>query len=154
MQGHSLQLYDILKAENVERRHNMPWKEQVIETMREEFVKRVLAHEKSKAALCREYGISRPTGDKWIERYLNSESLSDQKRAPHIVANRTDKDTEAFIVAYRKKYPAIGATKIHRMLQDEGLTDTPCPRTIDDIFKRNSLITKESSQAATPHIMF
>lgn len=35
----------------------MPWKEQVIETMREEFVKRVLAHEKSKAALCREYGI-------------------------------------------------------------------------------------------------
>lgn len=38
--------------------------------MREEFVKRVLLHEKSKSALCREYGISRPTGDKWVIRYL------------------------------------------------------------------------------------
>ena len=51
----------------------MPWEEKVIVTMREEFVKRVLSHEKSKAELCREYGISRPTGDKWIERYLNGQ---------------------------------------------------------------------------------
>ena len=53
----------------------MPWEETVIVTMREEFVKRVLSHEKSKAELCREYGISRPTGDKWIERYLNGQPL-------------------------------------------------------------------------------
>ncbi len=31
----------------------MPWEEKVIVTMREEFVKRVLSHEKSKAELCR-----------------------------------------------------------------------------------------------------
>ena len=41
----------------------MPWKEKGLETMRKDFVERVLAHEKSKSALCREYGISRPTGD-------------------------------------------------------------------------------------------
>ena len=29
----------------------MPWEEKVIVTMREEFVKRVLSHEKSKSAL-------------------------------------------------------------------------------------------------------
>lgn len=132
----------------------MPWKEQVIETMREEFVKRALAHEKSKAALCREYGICRPTGDKWIERYKNSQSFTDESRAPHTVANKTDADMEAFIVEYRKKYPAIGATKIHRMLMDEGITDIPCPRTINNIFKRNGLITKQASQDATPHIRF
>ena len=103
----------------------MPWKEKVIVTMREEFVKRVLAHEKSKAELCREYNISRPTGDKWIERYLNNEPLSNQSRAPHNVANRTDKDIEAFIVEYRNKYPAIGAVKIHRMLKDEGIIKSP-----------------------------
>ena len=132
----------------------MPWKERVIETMREEFVKRALAYEKSKAALCREYGISRPTGDKWIARYLNRESLCDQSRAPHTVANKTDEDTEACIVAYRKKYPAIGATKIHRMLQNEGITNIPCPKTINNIFKRNGLITKEASQAALPYTRF
>ena len=48
----------------------MPWKEKGLKTMREEFVKRVLSQEKSKSALCKEYGISRPTGDKWIARYL------------------------------------------------------------------------------------
>ena len=132
----------------------MPWEEKVIVTMREEFVKRVLSHEKSKAELCREYGISRPTGDKWIERYLNGQPLCDQSRAPHIVGNKTDDEVEKFIVEYRKKYPAIGATKIHRMLRDEGITDIPCPRTINDIFKRNGLITKEASQIATPYVRF
>lgn len=132
----------------------MPWKEKVIVTMREEFVKRVLSHEKSKAELCREYGISRPTGDKWIERYLNGQPLCDKSRAPHIVGNKTDDDIEKFIVDYRKKYPAIGAAKIHRMLLDEGFTDIPCPRTINDIFKRNGLITKEASQAAKPYVRF
>ena len=95
----------------------MPWKEKVIETMREEFVKRVLSHEKSKAKLCWEYGISRPTDDKWIERYLNGQPLCDQSRAPHIVGNKTDVDVEKFIVEYRKKYPAIGAAKIHHILK-------------------------------------
>jgi transposase-like protein len=37
-----------------------------MEETREEFVNRVLSQEKTKSALCREYGISRPTGDKWI----------------------------------------------------------------------------------------
>lgn len=132
----------------------MPWEEKVIVTMREEFVNRVLSHEKSKAELCREYGISRSTGDKWIERYLNGQPLCDQSRAPHIVGNKTNDEVEKFIVEYRKKYPAIGATKIHRMLRDEGITDIPCPRTINDIFKRNGLITKEASQIATPYVRF
>lgn len=128
----------------------MPWKEQRLETMREEFVKRVLQHEKSKSALCKEYGISRPTGDKWIERYLANESLSDQSRAPKFTPHKTKPETEAMIVAYRKEYPAIGAVKIHRMLTDEGVTNLPSSRTINTIFKRNGLITKEASQAATP----
>lgn len=132
----------------------MPWKEKGIETMREEFVKQYLTHQKSKSALCREYGISRPTGDKWIERYLQGEAMTDQSRAPKTVANKTDQEIEEYIVQYRKKYPAIGAVKIHRMLKDEGITYLPCPRTINDIFKRNGLITKAASQAATPHKRF
>lgn len=132
----------------------MPWKEKGLQTMREEFVKRVLSHEKSKSALCKEYGISRPTGDKWIARYLAGEDLNDQSKAPKTVANRTDAEVEARIADYRRKYPAIGAVKIHRMLRDEGVTDLPCPKTINNIFKRNGLITKEASQAATPYQRF
>lgn len=128
----------------------MPWKEKSVEKMREEFVKRVLSKEKSKSELCREYGISRPTGDKWIQRFMNNEPLSDKSRAPFKIANKTTKEMEQFIVDYRKKYPAIGAVKIHRMLHNEGHTDIPCASTINEIFKRNGLITKEASRAATP----
>lgn len=136
------------------RRYYMPWKEKGLETMREEFVKRVLSHEKSKSALCAEYGISRPTGDKWIARYFAGEDLNDKSKVPKTIANKTDEDIETLIVDYRKQYPTMGATKIHRMLLDEGKTDIPCAKTINNIFKRNGLIKKEDSLASTQHKRF
>ena len=132
----------------------MPWKEQRLETMREEFVKRVLAHEKSKSALCREYGISRPTGDKWIARYLAGEKLLDLSRAPKSRPNKTDPAIEQKIVAYREQYPAIGAVKMRRIMENDHYTDLPSARTFNEIFKRNGLITKEASEAATPYEHF
>ena len=54
----------------------MPLIERTKESMRQEFVNRALAHEKSKSSLCKEYGISRPTGDKWIRQYQQGESLA------------------------------------------------------------------------------
>ena len=53
----------------------MPWKGIKVAQMREEFVKEVLSGAKTKAALCREYGISRPTGDKWIARQPDATDL-------------------------------------------------------------------------------
>ena len=132
----------------------MPWKEKRKETMREEFVKRVLACEKSKSALCREYGISRPTADKWLARYLCGESLSDMCRAPHSTPNRIPPEKELEIVQYRKKYPALGAVKIKRIMENDGLSGLPCARTVNNVFKRNGLITKEASEASTPYQRF
>ena len=132
----------------------MPWKEQRLETMREEFVKRILSCEKSKRKLCEEYGISRPTGDKWIARYLAGESLRDLKKAPKTLPNKTDPEIEKIIVEYRKKYPAIGAVKLHRIMGNDNYTDLPSPRTFNEIFKRNGLITREASTAATHYQRF
>lgn len=132
----------------------MPWEEKRVERMREEFVKRVLSHEKSKSALCREYGISRPTGDKWISRYISGEDLSDHSRAPKRRANRTDIETERKIVEYRERYPAIGAVKMRRIMENEMHTALPSARTFNAIFKRNGLITREASEAATPYKRF
>lgn len=132
----------------------MPWKETRLETMREEFVKRVLSHEKSKSALCREYGISRPTGDKWIARYLAGEKMKDLSRAPKSRPNKTDSEIEKKIVEYRKQYPAIGAVKMRRIMENDNYTDIPSARTFNEIFKRNGLITKEASEAATPYERF
>ena len=128
----------------------MAWKERTVEQMREEFVKRVLAQEKPKAVLCREYGISRPTGDKWIERYKLGETLTDRSRAPETVPGRTPPEMESTIVELRRLHPAIGAVKLRRMMENAGYTDLPCARTYNNIFRRHDLIGQEESAAATP----
>jgi len=128
----------------------MPWDERTVEEMREEFAKRVVSKEKTKAALCREYSISRPTGDKWVERYLAGERLSDRSRAPHSRPNRVDEDVEQMIVDMRKMYPAQGAVKIRRMLLDEGKQGVPSAKTINNILHRNGLIAPEATLAVTP----
>lgn len=120
----------------------MPWEERTANQMRKEFVERVLAHEKCKSALCREYGISRPTGDKWIARYLAGESLEDQKRAPHRIPGKTPDETEKLILAYRQEHPAIGATKIRKILENKGYTQLPSTRTVNNILKRNGMIKR------------
>ena len=132
----------------------MAWDERTVEQMREEFVKRVLAQKRSKAALCREYGISRPTGDKWIERFQEGESMADRSRAPRTVPGRISAETEAEIVRIRKLHPALGAVKLRRIMQDAGYTDLPCARTFNNVFARHGLIEPEASQAATPYQRF
>lgn len=128
----------------------MPWEEKSKVMTREEFVKRALSHETSKSMLCKEYGISRPTGDLWIKRYLAGEDLSDRSKAPFKTANKTPQAIENTVVEYRKKYPAIGATKIHKMLENEEYSNIPSISTINEIFKRNGLITPKASRDATP----
>ena len=132
----------------------MAWTGRTVEELREEFVKKVLANEKSKSALCQEYGISRPTGDKWIQRYLNNESLSDKSRAPFTTPNRISTEMEQLIVDTRKKYPALGAAKIHRILENQGYPNLPCVKTVNNVLKRNNLISKEASLKATPYLRF
>lgn len=133
---------------------DVPWEERTVETTRQEFVRRVLAREKSKSALCREYGISRPTGDKWIGRYLNGEGCEDRSRAPFRTPNKINAETEALIVEARKKEPAIGAKKIRCMLSREGHVGLPCVSTVNAVLKRNGLITPEASRTATPYKRF
>lgn len=132
----------------------MAWKERTVEQMREEFVRRVLAQERGKAALCREYGISRVTGDKWIERFQDGESLADRSRAPRSIPGRVSAETEAEIVRIRQLHPALGAVKLRKIMQNAGYTDLPCARTFNNIFARHGLIEPEASRAATPYQRF
>ncbi len=70
----------------------------------------------SKSALCREYGVSRPTGNKWITRYQAGQQLEDRRRRPIQSPGKTPAWVEALIIEYRKMHPAIDAKKIRRIL--------------------------------------
>ena len=131
----------------------MPWKGKTMEGYREDFVRRALEGDNSKSALCHEYGISRPTGDKWIRRFMRCEPMSDHSRAPFHTPNKTAAHIEDRIVALRRKHPVLGAKKIKIILENSGEV-APAHSTINAILHRNGLITKEASQAATPYIRF
>ena len=132
----------------------MSWEGKTVSELREEFVKRVLSKEKSKSALCREYGISRPTGDKWIHRYENGEGFDDRSRRPFHTPNKIPESDEERIIEARKKEPALGARKIRRILINEKWDNPPSISTFNAVFKRNGLITKEASEQATPYKRF
>lgn len=127
----------------------MPWKEREVCQMREEFVERVHRREATIAKLCREYGISRRTGYKWLARAEAGESLEDRSRRPERI-QRIAPEMEQKIVAYREQYPALGAVKLHRMMENEGYEGLPSAKTFNNVFKRNGLITREASLKATP----
>lgn len=133
----------------------MPWKGKTIMQTRQEFIEQVLKGEKKKAALCREYCISRPTGDKWLKRWAEGvPNLEDRSHQAFHLQNKLDPIVEQAIVDYRMKFPKLGAKKIHAILLKEGDIEVPCVKTINNVLKRNGLITPEASKAATPYVRF
>lgn len=128
----------------------MPWECKTLEHTRQEFVAKAIAKIDSISALCREYGISRPTAYKWIERYKKGEDLSDKSHEPTFKPLKTSPYTEELILNTRAHHPAWGARKLKRFLQNKGYEDLPAVSTISDILKRNGCISKQDSEAHTP----
>lgn len=128
----------------------MPWERTTVDEKRKEFVARAVMREGTISALCREYGISRPTGYKWIERYLNGEDMCDRPHAPVNRPTRTCRNTELQILDVRDAHPTWGARKIHRFLVDKGETQLPAVSTVNEILKRNGRISEAASAQHTP----
>jgi len=129
----------------------MPWKEKTIEMTREEFVNEVLRHKRVNSALCIDYQISRPTGDKWLKRAKAGAGFKDRSHCTFCTPkNKIPQSMEDLIVERRQGEPGIGAVKLKVILENEGRQNVPCPSTINAVFKRNGLITAEASAAATP----
>lgn len=92
----------------------MPWKEVDVVNRRQEFVLRSFEPGVSFARLCQEYGISRKTGYKWKQRFLEqgSEGLGDQSRRPAKSPNQLEEDVCLEIVRLKLAHPSWGPRKI------------------------------------------
>jgi len=123
----------------------MPWKESSVMDERTRFVIRLKDGE-SMASLCREFGISRKTGYKILERYeeCGLEGLSDRSRRSHRYANQLPEQVEAAIVAAKREKPNWGARKIRerllRRLPHE--IKVPAISTIHTILNRHGLVSR------------
>lgn len=121
----------------------MPWKDKTVEELRKEFAE--AAKDCSNfSSLCREFGITRATGYKWVERYEGDEALSDRSRRPKVIANKTTEAIEAQIIEARMIHPGWGAKKIKLSLENKGV-EMPCIKTVNNILNRYGCISREES---------
>lgn len=127
----------------------MPWKEEAVEDQRRTFCVHADEFGCNFSALCREFGISRATGYKWLERYRGGDALHDRSRAPLARPRKTEADVENLLLSVRQTHPTWGARKILRYLENHGSTDLPAASTVAAILKRNGFVTPEESAAHT-----
>src|SRR6266446_2380370 len=122
----------------------MPWRTTNVEEQRMQFVIRATSGAERLSALCREFGISRPTGYVWRRRYEQSRTLtqiSARSRRPQHSPTRTGPRQEQRVVALRKQ-TGWGAKKLRVLLEEE---EIPLPvRTIHWILERHGLVSEQA----------
>ena len=122
----------------------MPWKECNAMDERLKFVARLLDGEKM-AALCREFGISRPTGYKIYNRYKDHglEGLEDRSHRPYRHANQLPFQIERSILRIKKEYSTWGAPKIReKLLREYPMIKPPAKSTVHAVLDRHGLVTR------------
>jgi transposase InsO family protein len=123
----------------------MPWKEcdQMSEKLK--FIARLLEGERM-TDLCQEFGISRKTGYKFLDRYKDygASGLNNLNQRPHRSPNKTSKVIENHILQYKEKYPTWGARKIRELIIRKQLCiKAPVTSTIHCILEKHNLVKKK-----------
>ncbi len=131
----------------------MPWECKTVEDLRKEFV---IAAQSAKnfSALCREFGITRKTGYKWVERAAETGDFSYRSHARNNVSNKTPAETENRILSVRRDNPGWGAKTIHKVLENQGCANLPCVKTVNNILNRHGCISPEESLKRRPFQRF
>lgn len=118
----------------------MAWRTESVMDQRVEFVLRAKEGEEALAELCREYGISRPTGYLWLNRYEQAGSvkgLAERSRRPVHSPQRTTEEIESAVLALRDK-TGWGGPKIAKVLERKGVVVAPA--TAQRILKRTGRV--------------
>jgi putative transposase len=108
------------------------------------FVARLLEGE-NMSRVCREFGISRPTGYKIFTRYkdLGYEGLLDRSRRPYRHANQLPFQVESAIVKLRNEQPSWGAAKIReKLIRAFPMVPAPAKSTVHAVLDRHGLVER------------
>ena len=133
----------------------MPWTQTNAMPERVRFIHEWEKGETSMAGLCRKYGVSRPTGYKWVQRYLefegDLEALVDLPRAPHHHPWTTDDLIVDLVLRARRQQPTWGPRKLRDWLRraNPGV-DLPAASTMGAILKRHGMSSARQRRRRTP----
>jgi len=120
----------------------MGWKETSVVEERFRFIQDHQSGDWSLSELCRQYGVSRKTGYKWLERYEGQglEGLQDQSRAPLHHPNEVMAEVAEAVLDLRRQHPLWGPEKLHAWLQRNAPEIVwPAPSTIGELLKRKGM---------------
>ena len=127
----------------------MAWKTESVMDQRVELVVRAKGGEERMAELCREYGISRPTGYLWLNRYQEVGSVSglrERSRRPEHSPQRTSREIESAVLAVRDR-TGWGGPKIAKVLARQGIAVAPA--TAQRIVKRSGRVEPPKTEKTT-----
>jgi len=113
-----------------------------------DFVEREAKGE-SIAALCREYGVSRQTGHKWVKRFKEQgfEGLEERSRRPKSTPLATAEELVIATLEARASHPRWGPYKLHVLLRRRYGEQTPSKRTIARILLRANKVRERRKRA-------
>lgn len=131
----------------------MPWVERTATKLRMEFVVACETGFYSFAEACELFGVSRQTGYKWIGRFEKEgvDGLKDRSRAAKSVANRTDDEVVALVLAARRRHPTWGPKKLLPWLAARHDVQLPAPSTASAILKRNGMAERRRRRRRLEH---
>ncbi len=132
----------------------MPWTETNAVNERTRFIVDYQRGHYSMSELCERYGISRPTGYKWVQRFREQswEGLKDQPSRPKTCPHRISTDARELLLNARRKHPTWGPGKIRAWARNHCLLDPlPAPSTIGDLFSREGLTKKKRRRRKPLH---
>jgi putative transposase len=118
---------------------------------RARFVRDFASGHWSMSELCERYGVSRPTGYKWLARRAGGAGFADRSHTPQRCPHRTSADLEALIVEARHEY-GWGAKKLRHVLRTR-YPDRPWPArsTFNEILDRHALLHKNRRRRKWTH---
>ena len=120
----------------------MPWSETCAMDERMGFVVAASEDEAVMSEVCAEFGISRQTGYKWLERYRleGVDGLRERSRAPLMHGRAREEAVVSAALALRERYPTWGPKKLRRKLGERlpGV-EPPATSTIGDWLRREGM---------------
>ncbi len=135
----------------------MPWK---TVTPMDEITRFVLLARTARFTLtdlCEQFGTSRKTGYKHLERFAadGMKGLQPRSHRPHTFPQRTDEAVEALVLAERRLHRTWGPKKLQKVLEvKHGIESPPARSTIGEILRRHGLsVRRRRRPGAYPSVI-
>ena len=132
----------------------MPWSQTTPMDQKTQFIADYLRKSFSFTELCARYGVSRETGYRLVERYVEQgpAGLQERSRRPHASPNQTTAHIVEALLEARRHHPRWGAKKLIPLVQKRHPSwDLPGRSTVCDILKRHGVVPKKRRRRAIGH---